>query len=599
MGFMQLRPALVISAAALAANAALFALLASGANLRFRDPSLTTLQLYLGVTLIMVSIYEVDVSRGISLALCFLVLLFGIFRLGMRELMRLVLYTMALYALVINALMHFRPQAITNVQQEWFNWLLLAVTLPWFAVIGDRIRELRDRLREKKRELQDAIGTIHAMATRDEVTGLYNRAFFTESLAHALAQAERHNRTLAILFVDVDRFKLVNDTLGHPVGDRALREIGARILGCVRESDIVARLGGDEFVALIESVPALEALHEVAQKVIEAVARPLVLERRELALSVSIGIAVMPEDGRDAGTLMRNADIAMYRAKAQGRNCWRFYTPQMSAHVEERLELEAELHHAVTRGELRLAYQPKVTVADGAIRGAEALVRWQHPRLGLLGPDRFIDLAEETGAIVPLGRWVLQEACGRAADWSRRYGPYSIAVNLSARQFSDPALVESVALALADSGLEPRLLELEITESMVMREPEAAVATMRRLRALGLRLSMDDFGTGYSSLGYLKRFPLTSVKLDRSFVRDLPHRQDDVAIARAVLALAASLRMDVTAEGVERADQLDFLRREGCAAFQGYFCSPPISEADFLVLLETAGGERRLAIAGR
>ncbi|TMH64551.1 MAG: EAL domain-containing protein [Betaproteobacteria bacterium] len=590
LGFIHTPAAVTIAIACIAANTALFVLFRSGFNLRFADPSLTKLQVYLGITLLMLSLYHVDVGRGISLGLCFLVFLFGIFRLSTRELMTLALYTLAAYALVINLLMHWRPESIQNVQQEWFNWALLALSLPWFSMIGGRIRELRDRLRERKQELQDAIGTIQAMATRDEVTGLFNRAFFTESLGHALAQAERHERSLALLFIDVDRFKLINDSLGHVVGDEALRKIGARIAGCVRGSDIVARLGGDEFAALIESVAAPLALHEVAQKIIEAVARPLELEQRELALSVSIGVAAMPDDGRDVQTLMRNADIAMYRAKAHGRNRYSFYTRQMSERAEERLALEADLHRAAQRGELRVLYQPKVGVADGGIRGAEALLRWQHPRLGLLAPDRFIDLAEETGAIVPIGRWVLKEACARAAAWD---GSYSIAVNLSARQFSDPGLLATVEEALRESGLDPALLELEITESMVMLEPEAAAQTMRKLRALGTRLSMDDFGTGYSSLGYLKRFPITTVKLDRSFVRDLPDHEDDVAIARAVLAMAHSLRMDVTAEGVETGEQLEFLRREGCLAYQGYYCSPPVAEEQLLALLETMSTQRR------
>ena len=594
LGFIHTAAAVSLAIACIAANAVLFALFRSGFNLRFADPSLTKLQVYLGITLLMLSLYHVDVGRGISLGLCFLVFLFGIFRLSTRELMMVALYTLAAYALVINLLMRWRPESIQNVQQEWFNWALLALSLPWFSMIGGRIRELRDRLRERKQELQDAIGTIQAMATRDEVTGLYNRAFFTESLGHALAQAERHGRSLALLFIDVDRFKLINDSLGHAVGDEALRKIGSRIAGCVRESDIVARLGGDEFVALIESVPAPLAVQEVAQKIIDAVARPLELARRELALSVSIGVAAMPDDGRDAQTLMRNADIAMYRAKAQGRNCYSFYTRQMSEHAEERLALEADLHRAVERGELRVLYQPTVAVADGGIRGAEALLRWQHPRLGLLAPDRFIDLAEETGAIVPIGRWVLKEACARAAAWD---GGYSIAVNLSARQFSDPELLATVRDALRESGLDPALLELEITESMVMHDPEAAAEIMHKLRALGTRLSMDDFGTGYSSLGYLKRFPITTVKLDRSFVRDLPDHEDDVAIARAVLAMAHSLRMDVTAEGVETGAQLEFLRREGCLAYQGYYCSPPVAEDQLLALLETTATERRLVRA--
>ena len=599
-GFIDTAAAIGIALATIASNAVVYLMLVSGFNLRFADPSLTKLQVYLGITLLMAALYYVDAARGIALGLCFLVFLFGLFRMSTRELLLLALYTLAGYALVINLLMRLRPHSIQNLKQDWFNWMLLAVALPLFAVIGGRIREMRDRLRARKQELQEAIGTIQAMATRDEVTGLYNRAFFTESLRHALAQAERHGRNAALLFIDVDRFKLINDTLGHPVGDQALREIGTRLAGCVRERDIVARLGGDEFVALIESIPAPDALQEIGQKIIDSCARPLGLERREVALSVSIGIAVMPQDGRDADTLMRNADIAMYRAKAQGRNCLRFYTRQMSDHAEERLALETELHQAAARGELRLHYQPKVAVRDGAIRGVEALVRWQHPRRGLLAPDRFIDIAEDTGAIVPIGRWVLHEACSRAAAWARRGTRYSVAVNLSPRQFSDPGLLDTVAAALAASGLDPALLELEITEGLVMRDPDAAAEIMRRLRGLGARLSMDDFGTGYSSLGYLKRFPITTVKLDRSFVRGLPHREDDVAVARAVLAMAKSLRMDVTAEGVERADQLEFLRREGCAAYQGHYFSQPLAEEALFALLATGrlSGERPVTARG-
>jgi len=596
MGFVQGGPALALAAMIVAVNLALYAAFRSGFNLRFADPSLTRAQILIATTVLMTALYSADVERGITLGLCFLIFLFGVFRLGTRELILLAMYASAAYALVINLLLYFRPQAITDVRHEWFNWLLLTVSLPWFGVVGGRIRELRDRLRQKNRELEDAIGTIQAMATRDDVTGLYNRAFFNESLGHALAQAERHGRSLGVLFIDVDRFKFINDSLGHSAGDRALREIGARIGGCVRGSDIVARLGGDEFVALIESVPSADALHEVAQKILVAVAKPFKLDHRELAFSVSIGVVRMPADGNDGQTLMRNADVAMYRAKAQGRNCYRFYTQQMSEHAEERLVLEGELHRAVERGELRLLYQPKVAVADGVIRGAEALLRWQHPRLGLLTPDKFIHLAEETGAIVDLGRWALGEACARAASWR---GDFTIAVNLSPRQFSDPGLLVAIQLALRHSRLEPQRLELEVTESMVMRDPEATAQTLRRLCALGLRVSMDDFGTGYSSLGALKRFPISTVKLDRSFVRDLPHREDDVAIARAVLAMAKSLRMDVTAEGVEHADQLAFLRAEGCLAYQGYFCSPPVAEDKFLALLETGTGETRLAASGR
>jgi diguanylate cyclase (GGDEF)-like protein len=328
LDYMQRAPALAIAAAIVASNAALYAAFRTGLNLRVSDPSLTKLQVYLGITLLMAALYYTDVARGIALGLCYLVFLFGVFRLGTREMIRLALYALAGYALVINLLMNFRPESVPSVAQEWFQWLLLAVSLPCFAFVAGHIRGLRERLRTRNTELQRAISAVHAMATRDNVTGLYNRAFFADSLEHALAQAERHARGVALLFMDVDHFKLVNDTLGHAAGDRSLRVIGERISACMRESDIVARLGGDEFVALIENLGASAGLDQLAQKIIDAMAQPLQLEHRELVLSVSIGVAVWPKDGRDAPTLMRNADAALYRAKNEGRNRFSFYHRQ-------------------------------------------------------------------------------------------------------------------------------------------------------------------------------------------------------------------------------------------------------------------------------
>jgi len=586
--FMAAGPALALACAMLAVNAGLFAAFRSGLNLRFKDPSLTKAQVYAGITLLMFAVYHTDGQRGVAVGLSFVIFLFGVFRLTTREFVTLTLYTLAAYGLVINLLLHRRPESVPSVEHEWFNWLLLAVALPWYAAVGGWISGLRTRLRARTRELEDAIGTIHSMATRDEVTGLYSRPFFTESLRHALLQAARHERGVALFFIDADRFKIINDTLGHGAGDRVLRELGARVRSAVRESDIVGRLGGDEFVVLVESTAAPEALREVAQKIVRAASQPLLLDGRELPLSVSVGVAVAPGDGRDEQELMRNADIAMYRAKAQGRNSFAFYARQMGENADERLALEAELARAAERGELRLYLQPKVRIADGAISGAEALLRWEHPRLGLLEPDRFIPIAEEAGSIVSLGRWVLERACRAAAGWSTQLGkPLSVAVNLSARQFADPSLLEDIDRALAAAGLPGELLELEITESVVMPEPERSAAVMHALRGRGVRLSMDDFGTGYSSLGYLKRFPLDTVKMDRSFVSDLPHGGDDAAIARAVLGMAHGLHLEVVAEGVERQDQLDFLRSEGCHEYQGYYCSRPVPEDQFPHLLRT------------
>src|SRR5690606_4344337 len=347
-------PAILLALAMVVVNAALFAALRSGWNLRFKDPSLTAPQLYAGITILMIASYYTDGPRGIVVGLTFVIFLFGVFRLTIREFVTLTLYTLAAYALVINLALHLRPETVASVQNEWFNWLLLAVALPWFAYVGGRISALRERLRMRTRELEDAVGTIHAMATRDEVTGLYSRPFFTESLRHALLQAERHERGVALFFIDADRFKVINDTLGHAAGDRVLRELGARVRKAVRESDIVGRLGGDEFVVLVESTSGTEALTEVAQKIVRAASQPFSLDGRELPLSVSVGVAIAPADGRDEQELMRNADIAMYRAKAQGRNRFAFYAPQMGEHADERLALEAELARAAERGELRL-----------------------------------------------------------------------------------------------------------------------------------------------------------------------------------------------------------------------------------------------------
>jgi len=338
LDYIQAAPALAIGAAMVASNAALYAAFRSGLNLRLNDPSLTKFQVYLGITLLMAGLYYTDAARGIVLGLCYLVFLFGVFRLGMREMITLALYALAGYALVINLLLNFRPESVPSVAQEWFQWLLLAVSLPCFALVAGHIRGLRDRLRARNAELQRAIAAVHAMATRDNVTGLYNRSFFADSVEHALAQAERHARGVALLFMDVDRFKQINDTLGHAAGDRSLRAIGERISACVRDSDIVARLGGDEFVALIENLGAPAGLHQLAEKIIAAVAQPLQLESGELVLSVSIGVAVWPKDGRDASTLMRNADTALYRAKNQGRNRFSFYAHQAALPAEASAE---------------------------------------------------------------------------------------------------------------------------------------------------------------------------------------------------------------------------------------------------------------------
>ncbi len=596
--FMPPRPALAFGAAILAINASLYAAIRSGFNLRFEDPSLTKLQTLIAITMLMTVIYFLNDGRDLALMLCYVVLLFGVFRMKTREFIFVTLYALAGYALVINMLMWLRPQAIHNVYLEWLSWLMLASVLPLFGMVGGKLSALRVKLRGSNRELSSALETIQQMATRDGLTGLYNRTMFMETLRHALVRAARGHAPLTLFFIDADRFKVVNDTLGHAAGDRVLRDMATRISRCVRASDVVARLGGDEFVVLLEDAQRHAQLETIARKIIQATSQPLDVDGHEVVVSVSVGIASAPRDGADEHALLRNADLAMYRAKEQGRNGFSFYVKQMDEPSEERLALAAELRRAAERGELRLYYQPKVDISSARVTGAEALLRWEHPRLGLLAPGRFISIAEDTGLIVPIGRWVLRHACSQARQWAERHGlRLQVAVNLSPRQFRDQSLVADLDEILRETRLPPSQLELEITESLVMQQPEKAAVQMAQVRERGVGLAMDDFGTGYSSLGFLKRFPVTSVKIDRAFVRDLPHNADDVAICRAVIAMAHSLRLTVVAEGVESAEQAQFLGREGCEEYQGYFCSPPVPEARFLELARASGPARQRMLA--
>jgi diguanylate cyclase (GGDEF)-like protein len=486
--------------------------------------------------------------------------------------------------------MWLKPAGL-NVWLEAFRWLTLAFVLPCFALVGGRISDLRQRVRRTNDELSSALAMIQRMATHDTLTALPNRALFNETLAHAIAKAERHSRRLAIFFLDMDRFKNINDTLGHGVGDRVLQEAARRLAGAVRASDLIARLGGDEFVLLVEDFADTTDLADIAGKVVKCFEETVIVEGHELGLSASLGICTYPEDGKDGQALLSNADIAMYRAKEQGRNRFCFYAAELNQLSEERLALEASLRHALERGEIEVHYQPKIDFRKGHVTGVEALIRWRHPTLGLLMPDRFIALAEEIGVIIPIGYWTLKRVCERARRWHDQGMHLSMAVNLSASQFHQPELVSELGAIIKSTGIAPNALELEITESMVMKDPDRAVKVMEALRRMGVRLSIDDFGTGHSSLGYLKRFPINQLKVDRTFVRDLPHNGDDVAITRAVIAMAHSLKMSVVAEGVEHQQQFDLLRAEGCDEFQGFFCQPPLAEEDLMRFLaeERAG----------
>ncbi|WP_229219875.1 EAL domain-containing protein [Rugamonas fusca] len=432
---------------------------------------------------------------------------------------------------------------------------------------------------------------LEHQASHDALTDLPNRNLLADRLEQAIGYAQRYQHAVWIAFIDLDNFKLVNDSLGHQQGDVLLRTVAARLRACVRDSDTVARLGGDEFTLLLMETPETPAAASLLRRVLEAVTAPVTLDGRQHTITCSIGVSVCPQDGVDAQQLLRQADLAMYRAKEAGRNQIQFYEAAMHARVHERTLIEAELRHALERGELSLHYQPKLSLRSGEMLGLEALLRWQHPTLGMVAPARFISVAEETGLIVPIGRWVVRAACQQNQAWQRAgLAPQRIAVNLSMRQFSDPGLVDGIIAALADSGLKPHLLELELTESLMMHNVDAAVEVLARLKKLGVALSIDDFGTGYSSLAYLRLFPVDYLKIDQSFVRDMLGDPNVAAIVRSIIALAHSLDFKVVAEGVETEAQLAYLRRYQCDEMQGYLFSRPLSADGIAGLLRQEAG---------
>jgi diguanylate cyclase (GGDEF)-like protein/PAS domain S-box-containing protein len=419
------------------------------------------------------------------------------------------------------------------------------------------------------------------LAHHDPLTNLPNRLLFNDRLQHAIHHAHRQHSQLALLFLDLDRFKNINDSQGHPVGDRLLQEVAQRLSACVREDDTVARLGGDEFTIILDSIYDTESIGRVARKILATLSKPFRLNEDEIYLTTSIGISLYPRDGRDATTLIKNADVAMYRAKEMGRNTFQFYTPELANNAYERFSLESSLRRALEQDEFLLHFQPQVDVQTGTLTGAEALVRWEHPKLGLIPPDKFITLAEETGLIVPLGEWILNAACRQHALWREAgYAPIPLAVNLSIGQVNT-GLPGIVARILEQHQMASRYLDIEITESLIMSNAEENVGILHELSERGVSISLDDFGTGYSSLSYLKRFPIDIVKIDKSFVRDLVSDPDDAAIIRAIIAMARSLKLKVTAEGVETADQLAMLRKLRCNVYQGFLFSPPLPARDF------------------
>jgi len=431
--------------------------------------------------------------------------------------------------------------------------------------------------------IQQSREELYHLAHHDPLTKLPNRLLFHDRLSHALELARREGRQIAVLFMDLDRFKNVNDTLGHPTGDKLLQEVAKRIKNRLREEDTLARLGGDEFILLIEQRGDSQEVAMIAQKLLDAFANSYAVDGHDLYLSASIGISLFPMDGQNATTLVRNADMAMYRAKEQGRNNFQFYTHELTSGAIERVALETALRRALKRGELLLHYQPQIDLKNGSLVGAEALIRWKHPDMGLVLPERFIHLAEENGLIRPIGEWVLFNACDQMREWREQgFMLPRIAVNLSGHQLKKVGFVDMVRHVLRETGVKPEWLELEITESFIMSHADEAIEMLDQLKEMGVQLAIDDFGTGYSSLSYLKRLPVHKLKIDRSFVQGIPEDNNDAAIARAVIALGNSLQLSVIAEGVETEQQQDFLRAEGCDQGQGYLYSQPVSGADFL-----------------
>jgi diguanylate cyclase (GGDEF)-like protein len=453
------------------------------------------------------------------------------------------------------------------------------------------VRDITDRKESESR--------IFNLAYFDELTALPNRQLFGQSLERTIEKAKRDEQEFAVLFVDLDRFKRINDTLGHSVGDELLKEVARRLENCTRATDSVsriealqdggiqlARLGGDEFVIKLYGIESEDSVSAVASRIISVLTPPFNCEGHQFVVTPSIGIAMYPQDGVTAEELLMNADSAMYRAKFAGRNNYQFFSETMRTKSLHRIDLENELRKALEEDQFELHFQPKADAESWSLVGAEALLRWQHPERGEISPDEFIPVAEETGLIVPIGQWVLQQACKQAKAWTEfPFGDIAVSVNISSHQFQSDSLIDDVLGAALSAGIEPTLLELEITESVLLHDADNTLVALNTLKRAGIALSVDDFGTGYSSLSYLKRFPIDTLKIDRSFVKDLHTDQDDAAICAAILAMAQQLGLNVVAEGVETKEQLEFLRHHGCNQIQGYLCSKPLSANQFAVLL--------------
>jgi len=434
-------------------------------------------------------------------------------------------------------------------------------------------------------------------AEHDALTGLPNRTLLNDRISQAIAYARRHSKQVAVLFLDLDGFKHINDSLGHPIGDKLLQSVTRRLVDCGRASDTVSRQGGDEFVVLLAEIEQAQDAAIAAQRMLRAVAGAHSIDHHELHITTSIGVSVYPDDGLDAETLIKNADTAMYQAKENGRHGYQYFEASMNARAVERRSIEEGLRRALERHEFTLHYQPKIDFKTGGIAGAEALLRWTHPTQGAVSPAQFIPIAEDCGLILPIGNWVLRQACEQAQAWVEQGLPLTtMAVNVSAKEFRDEKFLDGLSSILTDTGLDPRALELELTESVLMKHSESAAFTLHTLRDKGVQIAVDDFGTGYSSLSYLRKFPIDALKIDQSFVAQITTAEDDASIVIAVIGMARSLKLRVVAEGVETLEQLSFLRAHECDEAQGYYFSRPVPPEQFATLLRTGIPQPSLAV---
>jgi len=465
-----------------------------------------------------------------------------------------------------------------------------ALTRKWQneRIVRRQVETLEQVVTSRTEGLEAANKQLRHLATHDALTGLPNRVLMDDRLSQAIVHADRHGENFALILLDLDRFKVVNDSLGHRAGDELLKEVAQRLKSVVRDVDTVARLGGDEFVLIVSPSKEQDSAQHVARRIIEAMQVPVRVAGVAIHTTPSIGIATYPQDGANIEILLAHADAAMYSAKQHGRNNFQCFTPDMNTATQEKVRLESDLHVALEQKQFELHYQPKVNTTTGVVHGAEALLRWRHPVHGEIPPADFIHIAEECGLIGPIGTWVMNEACRQARVWQLSGLPsLRIAVNLSASQFRQGNVVTMIRDALDRAGLEPRFLEVELTESTVMTDPEESIAILKKLSEMGVLVSVDDFGTGYSSMSYLRRFPIDKLKIDRGFISEVTSRPEEASIVRAIVSLAHSLRLKVVAEGVESIEQLDFLKTLGCDQYQGYHFSPALPAARFEELIRT------------